>query len=106
MTLTPLTSRGRPLLRSVVDTRRGSRRMQRAEREAQAGKAGAPRTPRGLFDPDLLRSALLPAVRKLDPRELFKNPVMFVVEVTATLVTLVWLYLEMLRLLAKLRSRD
>ncbi len=92
MTFQSLTGRlTRPLLRSVVDTRQGSRRFQRAEREAQAGGAGAPRTPRGVFDPVLLRSALLPALRKLDPRQLFKNPVMFVVEVTAALVTLVWI---------------
>ena len=81
---------GRPILRSVVDTRQGSRRFQRARRESQAGVAGAPRTPRGVFDPILLRAALGPALRKLDPRQLVRNPVMFVVEVTAVLVTLVW----------------
>jgi K+-transporting ATPase ATPase B chain len=92
MTLQSLTGwTARPLLRSVVDTRLGSRRFQRAEREAQAGGAGAPRTPRGVFDPVLLRSALVPALRKLDPRQLVRNPVMFVVEVTAALVTLVWI---------------
>ena len=82
---------GRPILRSVVDTRQGSRRFQRARRESQAGVAGAPRTPRGVFDPILLRAALGPALRKLDPRQLVRNPVMFVVEVTAALVTLVWI---------------
>ena len=92
MTFQSLAGRlARPLLRSVVDTRQGSRRFQRARRESQAGKAGAPRTPRGVFDPILLRAALGPALRKLGPRQLIRNPVMFVVEVTAALVTLVWL---------------
>ena len=77
--------------RAVIDTGRGTRRIQRVEREASAGTPGAPRTPRGIFDPVLLRAALRPALRKFDPRELYKNPVMFVVEVTALLVTLVFL---------------
>jgi K+-transporting ATPase ATPase B chain len=71
---------------SVVDTARGTRRVAREDR--QAGAAGAPRN-RGIFDPKLLRGALLPAVGKMNPRELAKNPVMFVVEVTAALVTLI-----------------
>src|SRR5262249_42649560 len=50
----------------------------------------APR-PRGVLDPALLRAAFGPAVRKLDPRLLIKNPVMFVVEITAVLVTLIFL---------------
>ena len=78
-------------VRAVIDTGRGTRRIQRVEREANAGTPGAPRTPRGIFDPALLRAALRPALRKFDPRELYKNPVMFVVEVTALLVTLVFL---------------
>jgi len=82
---------GTRLLRSVIDTRRGTRRIQRVEREASAGTPGAPRAPRGIFDPVLLRAALRPALRKFDPRELYRNPVMFVVEVTAALVTLVFL---------------
>ena len=71
---------------SVVDTARGTRRVAREDRQAGAG--GAPRN-RGIFDPKLLRGALGPAVRKMSPRELAKNPVMFVVEVTAALVTVV-----------------
>jgi potassium-transporting ATPase ATP-binding subunit len=77
------------IARSVIDTHRGTRRIQRLERDAQTGTGGAPRTPRGIFDARLLRAALLPALRKFDPRELYRNPVMFVVEVTAVLVTLV-----------------
>jgi K+-transporting ATPase ATPase B chain len=42
-----------------------------------------------VLDPDLLRAALPQAFRKLDPRLLIKNPVMFIVEITAVLVTLV-----------------
>ncbi len=87
----PTASSARRLARAVIDTGRGTRRIQRAEREAGAGAPGAPKTPRGVFDPALLRAALWPALRKLDPRRLFRNPVMFVVEVTAALVTLVFL---------------
>ena len=72
---------------------RGTRRFQRfvTNRGAKpSGGAPAPK-PRGILDPDLLRSAIPHAVRKLDPRLLVRNPVMFVVEVTAILVTLIWL---------------
>jgi K+-transporting ATPase ATPase B chain len=72
---------------SIIDTARGTGRVAREDRRAQAGSAG-PRN-RGIFDPKLLRGALGPAVRKMNPRELAKNPVMFVVEVTAALVTLI-----------------
>jgi K+-transporting ATPase ATPase B chain len=72
---------------SVVDTARGSRRIARENR--QAGTAGSPRSG-GIFNPKMLRGALAPAVRKLDPRQLMRNPVMFVVEVTAALVTVVF----------------
>jgi potassium-transporting ATPase ATP-binding subunit len=71
---------------SVIDTARGTRRVAREDR--QAGAVGAPRN-RGIFDPKLLRGALGPAVRKMNPRELARNPVMFVVEVTAALVTVI-----------------
>jgi K+-transporting ATPase ATPase B chain len=72
---------------SIVDTARGTRRVAREERQAQAG-SGAPRN-RGIFDPKLLRGALGPAVRKMHPLSLARNPVMFVVEVTAALVTVI-----------------
>ena len=83
-----LRARSNGVLRTVVDTNRGSRRVEREQRNAAAG--GGPTAPRGIFDPKLLRSALPESVRKLDPRQLIKNPVMFVVEVTAALVTLVF----------------
>ncbi len=44
-----------------------------------------------LFDPALLRQAVLASVRKLDPRLVARNPVMFVVEVGSVLTTLLWL---------------
>jgi K+-transporting ATPase ATPase B chain len=76
----------RRLSLSVIDTARGTRRLAREARQSEAG--GGPRN-RGIFDPSALRGALGPALRKMNPRELAKNPVMFVVEVTAALVTVV-----------------
>ena len=74
---------------AVIDTSRGTKRVAREER--QAGASGPGRGGRGIFDPDLLRAALPQSIRKLDPRQLIRNPVMFVVELTAALVTLVFL---------------
>ena len=74
---------------AVIDTARGSRRIAREARQAQAGHGPGPRN-RGIFDPKLLRGALGPAARKLDPRQMMRNPVMFVVEVTAALVTVIF----------------
>jgi K+-transporting ATPase ATPase B chain len=53
--------------------------------------AGAPHTPRGLaepvhgglLDPKMLLKSLPGALRKLDPRTLWRNPVMFIVEIGA-----------------------
>ena len=42
---------------------------------------------KSLFDGPILRRALVDAVRKLDPRQQFRNPVMFVVAVGALLTT-------------------
>jgi K+-transporting ATPase ATPase B chain len=44
-----------------------------------------------LFDWTIARPALLDSLKKLSPRQVAKNPVMFVVEVGSVLVTLVWL---------------
>jgi K+-transporting ATPase ATPase B chain len=41
----------------------------------------------GLLDPKMLLTSLPDAVRKLDPRVMFRNPVMFVVEVGAVYAT-------------------
>ena len=72
-----------------VDLGRGTRRFQRFVTLGGAKPSGEPPRPRGILDPDLLRSAIPHAFRKLDPRLLIKNPVMFVVEITAVLVTLI-----------------
>ncbi len=49
------------------------------------------RAERSLLDPAILRPALLASLRKLDPRVQLRNPVMFVVEVGATITTFGWL---------------
>ena len=41
-----------------------------------------------LFDPAIVRRALLDSIVKLSPRRMMKNPVMFLVEVGAVLTTL------------------
>ena len=75
-----------------VDLGRGTRRFQRFVTLGGAKPSGGePPRPKGVLDPELLRSALPNAFRKLDPRLLIRNPVMFVVEITAVLVTLIWL---------------
>src|SRR5262245_18832891 len=74
-----------------IDLGRGTRRFQRFVTLGGAKPSGQqPPRPRGILDPELLRSALPQAFRKLDPRLLIKSPVMFVVEITAALVTLIW----------------
>jgi K+-transporting ATPase ATPase B chain len=42
---------------------------------------------RSLFDPEIVRPALVESVRKLDPRVQVRNPVMFVVEIGALITT-------------------
>jgi potassium-transporting ATPase ATP-binding subunit len=74
-----------------IDLGRGTRRFQRFVTLGGTKPSGGAPRPRGIFDPELLRSAIPHAVRKLDPRLLVRNPVMFVVEITAVLVTLIWL---------------
>ncbi len=46
---------------------------------------------RSLFDPEILRPALIESLRKLDPRVQVRNPVMFVVEIGAVITTVAWL---------------
>src|SRR5512136_818726 len=43
---------------------------------------------RPLFDPLIVRRAIKDAIRKLDPRQVARNPVMFVVEMSSILTTL------------------
>lgn len=55
---------------------------------ADTTEAQAPhRVASGLLDPGLLVAALPDAVRKLDPRVMYKNPVMFVVEAGSVVTT-------------------
>src|SRR2546422_83726 len=46
---------------------------------------------RSLFDPSIVRRAIIDSFLKLDPRHQVKNPVMFVVEVGSVLTTLLFL---------------
>jgi K+-transporting ATPase ATPase B chain len=47
--------------------------------------------PQGLFDGRIIAAAAINAVRKLDPRALAKNPVIFVTEVVSALVTVLFI---------------
>ncbi len=71
-----------------VELGRGTRRFQRFVTLGGAKPSGEAPRPRGVFDPELLRAAVPHAFRKLDPRLLIKNPVMFIVEITAVLVAI------------------
>ncbi|TCO41643.1 K+-transporting ATPase ATPase B chain [Kribbella antiqua] len=55
---------------------------------APASAAIPKRASSGLFDPKMLLTSLPDALRKLDPRVMVKNPVMFVVEVGAVASTI------------------
>ncbi|HTC25079.1 MAG TPA: potassium-transporting ATPase subunit KdpB [Gemmatimonadales bacterium] len=46
---------------------------------------------RPLFDPPIVRGAIAASFRKLDPRHMVRNPVMFVVEVGSLLTTVLWI---------------
>jgi len=47
--------------------------------------------PQGLFDGKIIAAAAVDAVRKLDPRALAKNPVIFVTEVVSAVVTVLFI---------------
>lgn len=49
------------------------------------------RKQRALFEPALVRTALIDALKKLDPRVQWRNPVMFVVYIGSLLTTAIWL---------------
>jgi K+-transporting ATPase ATPase B chain len=76
-------------IQESIDLSGGTRRFQRFGGRGNGAPAGGAPGPRGILDPDLLRAALPESIRKLNPRYLIKNPVMFVVEVTAALVTVI-----------------
>ena len=56
----------------------------------EAGTLKPRNAPKSLFDPAIIRRASVDAFRKLDPRLVAKNPVMFVVEVGSLITTLYW----------------
>jgi K+-transporting ATPase ATPase B chain len=56
--------------------------------DAQPSGLGGPGRAQGLLEPEIVRTAALAALRKLDPRVQLRNPVMFTVEVGSLLVTL------------------
>ena len=58
--------------------------------ETPANAARAAIAAPSLFDPAILGSAAKDAFLKLDPRKLVRNPVIFVTEVVAALVTFLW----------------
>ncbi|MGA7383156.1 MAG: potassium-transporting ATPase subunit B, partial [Methylocella sp.] len=49
------------------------------------------RSVRSMFDPAIIRPAIWEAFRKLDPRLMIRNPVMFVVEIVSVLTTILYL---------------
>ncbi|MGI4939811.1 MAG: hypothetical protein ACRYHQ_04470, partial [Janthinobacterium lividum] len=60
-----------------------------------SGQGGAGGRQRGaaaaMLDPAILLPAIGDTLRKLDPRSMIRNPVMFVVEVVAALTTVLFL---------------
>src|SRR3977135_557795 len=56
---------------------------------AQPKTGGSKRIQGGLLDPKMLGKSLPDALRKLDPRTLWKNPVMFIVEIGAVFTTVI-----------------
>jgi len=50
-------------------------------------------TPISIFDPRIVRPALIESLKKLDPRTLWRNPVMFCVEI-ASFITLITFFLS------------
>ena len=46
---------------------------------------------RSLFDPAIMKRATWDSFVKLDPRQMMRNPVMFIVEVVATLTTVLFI---------------
>ena len=82
----------RPLPRPLRRARRQRPRAQHRPRQGSADRNDhRDRSARSLFDPEILRPALLESLRKLDPRVQVRNPVMFVVEIGAVITTVAWL---------------
>src|SRR5262245_19362756 len=49
------------------------------------------RPERSLFERDIILPAIAASFRKLDPRRMARNPVMFVLEIGAAITTFIWL---------------
>src|SRR4030095_12266729 len=67
---------------------RSHRRAPAAVLELTGGDMSAKAQSRPLFDAPIVRRALVDSLRKLDPRHMIRNPVMFVVEVGSAFTTL------------------
>src|SRR5262245_47880080 len=63
----------------------------RAEARPTGGMRFMTRKSLSMFDPTLVRPALVDALRKLEPRVQLRNPVMFVVYAGSIFTTLLWL---------------
>ena len=61
---------------------------QRGRIGSAVAKARTPRRAASLFDPKIIRRALVDAFKKLNPRVQMRNPVMFVVEVGSVVTTI------------------
>jgi potassium-transporting ATPase ATP-binding subunit len=61
-----------------------------APREERPQSRPAERRAISLFQPDIVRHALIDSLIKLDPRVQIRNPVMFVVEIGAAITTVTW----------------
>ena len=55
--------------------------------ETPGGFTKPKNAPKSLFDPQIMQRAFVDSFRKLDPRLVAKNPVMFVVEVGSVITT-------------------
>src|SRR5215469_2181908 len=61
------------------------------ERTEQRPASTSERRAISLFQPEIVRRALIDSCVKLDPRVQIRNPVMFVVEIGAAITTVTWL---------------
>ena len=61
-----------------------------APREERPQRQRSERRAISLFQPDIVRQALIDSLIKLDPRVQIRNPVMFVVEIGAVITTVTW----------------
>ena len=59
--------------------------------EERPQKRSSERRAVSLFQPEIVKRALIDSVIKLDPRVQIRNPVMFVVEIGAAITTVTWL---------------